>query len=225
MTEAEEFAAPRTVDYPVSISVAAATEERNRLTSFFRFFLALPHIILVGGPVAVALAWDAGSENGLEISYGSAGLFGAVIAVVVVIAWFAILFTRHYPEGLRKLVVYYMRWRANALAYMTLLRDEYPPFGEGKYPVELTVDPEAEERNLVTVFFRILLAIPHLFLLGLLSVVWAVVTALAWLSILLTGSYPEGLYGFALGVFAWTVRVDAYVLLLTDEYPPFTLRA
>jgi hypothetical protein len=42
--------------------------------------------------------------------------------------------------------------------------------------------------------------------------------------ILLTGEYPETLYGFAIGVFAWSVRVEAYMLLLRDEYPPFTLR-
>jgi hypothetical protein len=43
--------------------------------------------------------------------------------------------------------------------------------------------------------------------------------------ILVTGRYPETLYGFALGALAWTARVEAYVLLLRDEYPPFTLRA
>jgi hypothetical protein len=43
--------------------------------------------------------------------------------------------------------------------------------------------------------------------------------------ILFTGRYPETLYGFAIGVFAWTVRVEAYMLLLRDEYPPFSLRA
>ena len=221
----EAFETARPARYPVGVSIPAATGERDRLTAFFRFFLALPHIILVGGPLAVALAWDAGSEGAFEFSYGSAGLLGAVVCVVVVIAWFAILFTEKYPEGLRKLVVYYLRWRVNALAYMTLLRDEYPPFGEGKYPVELTVAPEAEERDRLTVFFRILMALPHLVLLGFLGFAWAVTTAVAWIAILLTGRYPEGLYGFALGVFAWTVRVDAYVLLLTDEYPPFTLRA
>lgn len=49
--------------------------------------------------------------------------------------------------------------------------------------------------------------------------------AIAWVVILITGRYPETLYGFAIGVLAWSTRVAAYMLLLRDEYPPFTLRA
>jgi hypothetical protein len=49
-------------------------------------------------------------------------------------------------------------------------------------------------------------------------------TAFAWAAIFLTGRFPRALYGFGLGVLAWTVRVEAYILLLRDEYPPFTLR-
>ena len=41
--------------------------------------------------------------------------------------------------------------------------------------------------------------------------------------ILFTGEYPRGLYDFALGVFRWYIRVEAYALLLVDEYPPFSL--
>lgn len=51
----------------------------------------------------------------------------------------------------------------------------------------------------------------------------AVVTVSAWFSILITGSYPEPLSRFAAGVFRWGTRVEAYVLLLRDEYPPFSL--
>ncbi len=53
---------------------------------------------------------------------------------------------------------------------------------------------------------------------------WAFATAVAWAAIILTGRYPETLYGFSLGVLAWATRVEAYMLLLRDEYPPFTLR-
>ncbi|HKJ92768.1 MAG TPA: DUF4389 domain-containing protein, partial [Longimicrobiales bacterium] len=71
---------------------------------------------------------------------------------------------------------------------------------------------------------RVFLALPHLFLLSFLGVVWSFTTALAWAFILITGRYPDLLYGFALGMLAWTTRVEGYVLLLRDEYPPFTLR-
>jgi hypothetical protein len=60
--------------------------------------------------------------------------------------------------------------------------------------------------------------------LGLLSVACTIATAVMWVMILVTGRYPEALYGFAIGVLSWSVRVEAY-LLLRDEYAPFTLRA
>jgi hypothetical protein len=80
-------------------------------------------------------------------------------------------------------------------------------------------------RDRLTVAFRFFLAVPHLFVLWLLSMAWAFTTAIAWVVILFTGRYPATLYGFAIGVLAWSVRVEAYMLLLRDEYPPFTLRA
>lgn len=213
------------IQYPVSVTVRPDMEDRNRLTAFFRFFLALPHIILVGGPVAIFSASDWTTESGAHFGYGSGGMLGAVAFFGAVIAWFAILFTARYPGGLRKLMVYYLRWRLRAVAYMTLLRDEYPPFGEGDYPADLAVPEQEEPRDRVSVAFRLIFAIPHIIVLWFLGVAWAVTTALGWAAILLTGKYPAPLYGFALGVLAWTVRVEAYVLLLRDEYPPFSLRS
>jgi hypothetical protein len=210
--------------YPATIQVTAATEQRNRLTTAFRFFLAIPHIILVGGPAAAAgwISWQ--TQDGLSWSTGT-GLLGAVAAVAAMIAWFAILFTGSHPDGLWRLAAYYLRWRVRAIAYMTLLRDEYPPFGEGDYPVQLSLSRPTEPRDRLTVFFRILLALPHLIVLGLLGFLWAFTTAVAWVMILFTGRFPDMLYGFAIGMLAWATRVEAYCLLLRDEYPPFTLRA
>lgn len=210
--------------YPVAISVIPVTENRNRLTTAFRFFLAIPHILLVGGPIAV-ISSGSWSADGWNWSWGSGGVLGAVAGLVAVIAWFAILFIGRYPDGLRKLASFYLAWRARAVAYLMLLRDEYPPFGEGAYAVELGLPKPEGERDRLTVAFRILLVLPHLFVLWLLSLVWALTTAIAWVSILFTGRYPEMLYGFAIGVLAWSLRVEAYMLLLRDEYPPFTLRA
>ena len=211
-------------NYPVGITLLPATERRNRLTTAFRFFLALPHLLLVGAPAAAGawLGWE--SHDGLGLSTGT-GVLGAVAGVVSMIAWFAIVFTGAHPDGLWKLSAFYLRWRVRALAYAMLLRDEYPPFGDEDYTAALVLPAQPESRDRVKVFFRILLALPHLVILGLLAVVWACTTAAAWVMILLTGRYPETLYGFAIGVFAWNVRVEAYVLLLLDDYPPFTLRA
>lgn len=211
--------------YPVAVDVRPAIDGRNRLTSAFRFFLALPHLILVGGPVAIIASLDWGTRAGWDFGFGSGGLLSIVACFVAFLAWFAILFTGRYPEGLWKLASWYLRWRVRAIAYMTLLRDEYPPFGEGAYPVEVALPMPAAPRDRLSVAFRIFLALPHIFVLWLLSLAWAFTTAIAWVFILITGRYPETLYGFAIGVLAWSMRVDAYLLLLRDEYPPFTLRA
>ena len=206
-----------------SVDVVPALVNRNRLTCAFRLLLAIPHLVLVGGPAALAVtvAWREGT--GLTPSWGaSTGLLGAVAAVSALIAWFAILFTGASPEGLRTLVVYYLRWRVRASAYAALLRDEYPPFGEGVYAAWLTLRSPQAERNRLSVALRPILAVPHIIIVWALGVVWMATTVIAWFSILLNGSYPPTLYRFGVGVLRWTTRVEAYLLLLHDDYPPFS---
>jgi hypothetical protein len=49
--------------------------------------------------------------------------------ITFVISWFAILFTRTYPEGLYNFFAGYMRWNTRVLAYYLWMTEEYPPFG------------------------------------------------------------------------------------------------
>lgn len=209
--------------YPVEVRVEPATGDRNRLTTGFRFILAIPHLVLVGGPIAAGLMWSTGWGGDARFDWGAGGALGAVAALVAIIAWFAIVATGRHPQGLWDLAAYYLRWRVRAVAYTALLRDEYPPFGEGAYPVALELTPPEEPRDRLTVGFRIVLALPHILAVWALGVAWALTTCIAWFAILFTGRYPEGLYRFAVGVFRWNVRVEAYLLLLRDEYPPFSL--
>ena len=212
--------------HPVQVRLAPALDGRERLTTAFRFILALPHIVLVGGPIAAVLTWDRSAQDGLTYGWSAGGgVLGVAAAVIAVIAWFAILFTGRYPQGLWDLVAYYMRWRVRVMAYAALLRDEYPPFGDGSYPVELELPRPAEPRDRLTVGLRPILAIPHLVAIWILGIAWAFATIVAWLAILFTGRYPQRLYSFGVGAMRWTTRVEAYVLLLRDEYPPFTLSA
>jgi hypothetical protein len=198
--------------YPLAYDVTPPEEPRNRLTSAFRIILAIPHALIVGTPGSVGL----GSNNG-------AGLFGAVAGIVSVIAWFAILFTGTFPRGLWDLSHMYMRWRARAIAYMALLRDEYPPFGDGEYPTTFTLEHPEEPRNRWTVGIRLILAIPQLIVFTLVAIAWVVTAIIGWFAILFTGRYPDGLWRFGVGVQRWSLRLQAYLLLLRDEYPPFSL--
>jgi len=209
--------------HPVQIIVPPAIEGRNRLTTAFRPILAIPQIILVGGPIALMLTWTAESNTGPRYEWSTGGVFGALAAVAALIAWFAILFTGRYPEGLRDLVAMYLRWRVKVVAYAALLRDEYPPFGEGAYPAALELKLPEGPRDRLTVALRPILIIPQLIAVWALGIAWAFTTIAAWFAILFTGRYPAGLYHFSVGVFRWNTRVEAYMLLLHDDYPPFSL--
>lgn len=211
--------------YPVEVHVESATENRNRLTTAFRLILGLPHLILVGGPAAAVLSWTSRPHAGQDHITWSAGggLLGAVALMAAIIAWFAIVFTGKAPQGLWDLAAFYLRWRTRAITYLALLRDEYPPFGDGPYPVTLDLTGPDVPRDRVKIGFRIILAIPQLIVLWLLGIGWACATVIAWFAILLTGRYPETLYRFGVGALRWNLRVDAYLLLLTDAYPPFSL--
>ena len=198
--------------YPLAFDVTPPEGARNRLTAAVRFILAIPHMLLVGGP---GVGW--GMNN-------STGVLGGVAAIVSVIAWFAILFTGTFPRGLWDLGHMYMRWRARAIAYMALLRDEYPPFGDDVYPVEFQLD-YPETRNRWTVGFRLILAIPQLIVFAFVGIAGFVGAVIGWFAILFTGHYPEGLWRFGVGVQRWSLRLQAYLLLLRDEYPPFSLSA
>jgi hypothetical protein len=207
--------------YPVDVSIDAQLGQRNRLTTAFRPLLAIPHLLLVGGPVAFATAWLR-DDSGLHLGAG-AGALGAVAGVCALIGWFAIVFGAKYPDELWRLAAFYLRWRVHAVAYITLLRDEYPPFGDAEYPAALTLEPPRASRDRLSVAFRPLLVLPHILVLWVLGLGWAVVTCIAWFSILIFGSYPAPLYRYSTGVLCWGARVEAYILLLRDEYPPFSM--
>lgn len=213
---------------PVRVDVTPQYVERNTLSVAFRIILAIPHFILVGGP-GFGVGFHLGAASGSDAAHssrdagGSNGVLGLVALCCAVLSWFAILFTGRHPRGLWNLARFYMRWRANAVAYAALLRDEYPPFGEGPYPVEFEVEyPGTRDRW--SVLLRLVLVIPHAIVLFFLDVAWLFTTIAAWLAILFTGRFPVALYRFGVGMMRWTLRVESYVLLLRDEYPPFTLQ-
>jgi hypothetical protein len=196
------------MSYPVAVSIEAPAGARNRLTAALRPILAIPHMILVG-------------PGGWLHRLDSAGLIGAAAYVLAIVNWFAILVAGDSVKGIRDFQLYYLRWRTRAVAYMALFVDPYPPFGDGPYPASIAVT-EPAIRDRATIAVRLILAVPHLVVLFFLVFAWVLCTVVAWFAILFTGTYPAPLYPFALGVMRWILRVEAYLLLLVDEYPPFT---
>jgi hypothetical protein len=88
------------------------------------------------------------------------------------------------------------------------------------HPIGLIVTDDLK-RNRLTVFFRLLLAIPHFIWVALWGILAEVALLVAWLAALFTGRVPDGLHNFIAGWFRYSIRVTAYVFLLADPFPPF----
>jgi len=92
------------------------------------------------------------------------------------------------------------------------------------HPIRLVVNDDLQ-RTRLTVFFRVILAIP----LALWAVLWGVIALLAWIAnwfaTLVKGQSPEGLHNFLATFLRYTTHVRAYVLLIADPYPSFTGKA
>ena len=99
-----------------------------------------------------------------------------------------------------------------------------PPYQQsgGATPIEVGFAGPAPQRR-VTVLFRIFLAIPQIIVLYILTIAAEFVAIIGWFGALFTGRLPEFAVEFLSGVLRWQARVNAYALLLTDQYPPFAL--
>jgi Domain of unknown function (DUF4389) len=200
------------MDYPVEFSVQHP-DHFNRWTVLFRPILAIPIFLLAYG-----WEWSVGEH----LTYYVPGPLTALIGLMVLYAWFTILFTGRFPITMRTASIFVFRWIINIGAYVILLAADYPPFGEGEYPVNLAITP-ADHYNRLSVFFRTILVIPHIVVLFFLFIALYVVTVIAWFAILFTRRYPAGMFNFSVGVIRWSTRVSAYLYLFVDEYPPFSL--
>jgi hypothetical protein len=158
-------------------------------------------------------------------------VFNFVSEVVSFVSWLMILFTGKLPDGLANLQVLYLRYQIRTYTYVLFMREEYPPFSfdssatdPGDDPrVRVDVVPQLENRNRLTAFFRIILVIPQFIVLAVLAFAGFFVAIIGFFAVLFTGTWPTGLRDFVIGIMRWSLRVNAYFLLLTDVYPPFAL--
>ena len=180
--------------YPLTFGIDYPAAGRSRLSVFFRPLLAIPIVVVLT----------------------------VLSPMIVSAAALTIVFRRKYPRWWFDFNVEWARFSARVSSYLLLLRDEYPATDD-EQAVRLNVEyPENLNRFLPLV--KWLLAIPHYVVLSVLGIIVFIVTGLAWLLILVTGSYPRGLFGFVVGVSRWSLRVQAYAITLwTDQYPPFRL--
>jgi hypothetical protein len=207
------------VPYPVSIVLEPRIANRDRLTTAFRLILAIPHFILVG----VAWSFALSVQSPRLSAGGQGGLIGIIVSVLAIVSWFTILLSGQHVEGIREFTRFYLRWRLRVMAYTVLLADEYPPFGDGAYPATLQITDPSGPRDRLTVALRLIVTIPHFIVLAFVMLIVCVLTVLAWFAILITGRYPAPIAPYTVGALRWATRVEAYVFLMVDEYPPFSL--
>jgi hypothetical protein len=204
--------------YPVQLSVDYPDRDLDRVTTFFRIFVAIPILIVLGSVNGGTWQWT--YENGSTVAAGAGGLlfFGPLLMIV-----FREKYPRWWFDWNRELI----RFSTRVGAYLALMNDRYPSTDDHQ-SVRLDFDyPDVpRDLNRWLPLVKWFLAIPHYVVLAFLYLGAIVVIVISWFAILFTGRYPRGLFEYVEGVIRWQVRVAGYAfLLVTDRYPPFRLSA
>jgi hypothetical protein len=210
--EAEKYAVRLQIDYPDTL---------DRATTFFRLIWIIPVAIILslltasGGTRVV-------TQTGETIRSSGGGIMGGLAVATALM----IVFRQRYPRWWFDFARELARFASRVGAYGALLTDGYPSTVD-EQSVHLEIDYPDVERDLNRwlPLVKWLLAIPHYFVLAVLAIAAVFAIVIAWFAILFTGRYPRALFDFVVGVGRWALRVEAYAfLLVTDRYPPFTMR-
>ena len=152
--------------------------------------------------------------------------------LLILISFFTVLFTKRIPRPLFDVIAMTFRYEWRATSYALFLHEDYPPFDFQPAAVDDGMDSHnvvsftyPEELSRWQPLVKWLLAVPHYVVLFFLMIASVFAVIVGFFAVLITGEYPEGLRDFLVGVARWSLRVQAYVGLLTDEYPPFSLSA
>lgn len=210
--------AASTNSYPARLDIEYPEGGLGRASTIFRIVLAIP-ILVVSGLLTNSFAnnQQLGGTYWAAL-FASTTLFGPTLLMI--------LFRQKYPRWWFDFNLELARFSTRITAYMALMRDEYPSTDEHQaVHLELDYPDASRDLNRWTPLVKWILAIPHYFVLAVLGAAAFVCVVIAWFAIVFTGRYPRGLFDFVVGVQRWGLRVSAYVwLLITDEYPPFSLR-
>jgi hypothetical protein len=183
--------------YPIKYE-ADYERHPNRVTTFFRYILAIPWLIVA-------------------YIYLIAGFFTHLVA------WFAVVILGRYPSGLYNFNSGIVRYLARTNAWLYLQTDKFPPFGlspDPTYPVRLEIAPAAEKQSRLKALFRIILIIPALIVAAVVQYIHLGAAMVAWLTIVFRGYQPAGIHNALTFTNGYNARVYGYFALLTDTYPP-----
>ena len=197
----------------IETQIDVSLTERNRLTAFFRIILVAPVFIFVAS-FAPTSSSDFSNDNW--------GAYGA--GLLILPAGLAIVFRQVYPSYVLAFNEALLSLQTRLDAYLLLLTDEYPSIEENDVVSVTFPEVDAKQLNRWLPLVKWFLALP-LYLVGIVYFIYAaVLTVIAWFSVLFNGNYPEFCAEGVVGTLAYWNRVAGYALLLvTDEYPTFSL--
>jgi hypothetical protein len=201
------------VSSQITTTIAIDLDNRNRATVFWRGIIVLPVWIFVASFTPQSFSSD---------SAAAIGATGFVVLPTVL----AILFRGIYPSYVLSFNHALVELETRLFAYILLLNDDYPSIERNPRVAVLFPDVEGGAKlNRGLPLVKWLLAFP-LYIVGLFYLVLTVIaTVLAWALTSLTGKYPEWAAEIVLGTIAYWNRVQGYAwLLVTDEYPTFSLK-
>jgi hypothetical protein len=195
---------PAPTAYPATFDLAGDTRIAN-WRPLVHWLLAIPHLF---------------------IGY----VLSQIGGLVGLISWLVIVFTGKLPASLANFQCMVIRYTIRTYSYVLWLREPYPPFefsttpeDPGIDPVRMDFTPSYEGRNRLTVGLRLIWAIPIAVFAAVVYIGAMFVGLASFFAVLFTGNYPTGMRDFIVKAMRLSVRVTAYMYLLTDEYPPFSL--
>jgi Domain of unknown function (DUF4389) len=182
--------------HPVSVD-AVYEIQRNRLTTFFRLLVAIPWLIWMY-------------------------IYAIGALVVAIIAWFALLFTKRYPDGMYGFISGFVRTATRTVAFVFLLTDRFPPFHgrpDPDYPIQVGIAPRQQEYSRAKTFFKSVLVFPQQLIFQGLGAVLQGAAFVTWWRVLFTGKQSTTMHDAQRVSLAYATRSLAFLTLLTDVHP------
>ena len=192
--------------YPVSVDLTA----ENRLARWrplVQWLLAIPH---------------------LAVAY----VLKTLRHLLTAVSFVTVLFTKRIPRPVYDAIAMTYRYEWRSVSYALALHGTYPPFDfqpsagdDAEIPFTTVNFTYPGEMSRWKPLYKWILAVPHYVVLFALAVASMFVILFGFAAVVVTGSYPVGARDFLVGVYRYGLRVQAYVGLLTDTYPPFAVRS
>lgn len=192
--------------YPLQLEFDA-DRHITRWRPFVQWILAIPHLMI---------AWA----------------LRTLRQVLTLISFVTVLFTEQIPRPIFEAIVMTYRYEWRAMSYALFLHEDYPPFDfdlsaddDGLSPHTSLRLVRPEHLNRWKPLYKWFLAIPQYVVVIALFIGACLAVIAGLFAVLFTGEYPQGIRDFLVHSYRYGLRVEAYVGLLTDEYPPFRLAA